>query len=125
MSLCIVRGTRDFSSQVEGGKASSGEVLPGGSGGGEEDRLKDQGEEPPEVLKAVPTFILGGTLQGAVFRANLATNQTVADSGNLVCTMEWYKVSQPESRESFESLSLLNPLSLLSPVSPSWNLVRP
>ena len=87
-------------SQVEGGKASSGEVLPGGGGGGEEDRLKDQGEEPPEVLKAVPTFILGGTLQGAVFRANLATNQTVADSGNLVCTMEWYKVGHPESLES-------------------------
>ena len=31
------------------------------------------GGEAQQVVKAIPTFIVGGTLQGGVFRVNLAT----------------------------------------------------
>ena len=45
------------------------------------------------MVKAIPTFIVGGTLQGGVFRANLATCNITVETGDLVCCMEWYKVA--------------------------------
>ena len=52
-----------------------------------------EGGEPQEVIKAIPTFIVAGTLQGGVFRANLATCNITVETGDLVCVMEWYKVA--------------------------------
>ena len=62
-----------------------------GEEGGEE--LREE-EDPGPLIKAIPTFILVGTLQGGVFRANLASCSITVDTGDLVCTMEWYKVSR-------------------------------
>ena len=68
----------------------------GGAGYGEDDPEAEGGGgegEPQEVIKAIPTFIVAGTLQGGVFRANLATCNITVETGDLVCVMEWYKVA--------------------------------
>ena len=52
-----------------------------------------EGVEAQQIVKAIPTFIVGGTLQGGVFRVNLATCNITVESGDLVCVMEWYKVA--------------------------------
>ena len=40
-----------------------------------------EGGEAQQVVKAIPTFIVGGTLQGGVFRANLATCNINVETG--------------------------------------------
>ena len=76
----IVDGLED-----DGQGGDDGEPGAEGEGG--------EGGEPQEVIKAIPTFIVGGTLQGGVFRANLATCNITVETGDLVCVMEWYKVA--------------------------------
>jgi len=62
-----------------------------GGDGVEEDEVG--AGEPQQVVKAIPSFIVAGTLQGGVFRANLATCNIQVESGDLVCEMEWHKVA--------------------------------
>eukprot|EP00090_Calanus_glacialis_P021332 TRINITY_DN32910_c0_g1_i1.p1 TRINITY_DN32910_c0_g1~~TRINITY_DN32910_c0_g1_i1.p1 ORF type:complete len:311 (-),score=94.34 TRINITY_DN32910_c0_g1_i1:67-999(-) len=54
---------------------------------------EEEQAEQQQVVKAIPTFILVGTLQGGVFRANLASCIIQVETGDLVCSMEWYKVA--------------------------------
>ena len=54
---------------------------------------EEEQAETQQVVKAIPTFILVGTLQGGVFRANLASCIIMVETGDLVCSMEWYKVA--------------------------------
>ena len=61
--------------------------------GVEDDEDEDEEREPQQVVKPIPTFVLAGTLQGGVFRANLATCNITVESGDLVVTMEWHKVA--------------------------------
>ena len=66
-----------------------------GDPGMEDPNAEDDAEEgePQQVVKPIPTFVLAGTLQGGVFRANLATCNITVESGDLVVTMEWHKVA--------------------------------
>ena len=75
----------DVVDDVVDGLEDDGQGNANGEGG--------EGGEPQEVIKAIPTFIVAGTLQGGVFRANLATCNITVETGDLVCVMEWYKVA--------------------------------
>ena len=57
-----------------------------GYGDGDTGGAVEEGE-PQQVIKAIPTFIVAGTLQGGVFRANLATCNIHVESGLLICLL--------------------------------------
>ncbi|XP_023349661.1 WD repeat-containing protein 63 [Eurytemora carolleeae] len=57
----------------------------------EHHKNKDKSSNQP-LITAVPTFLLAGTLQGAVFRANVSVNKINSETGELTVNMQWYKV---------------------------------
>ena len=114
----VAAGSRGSSRRASGGEGGEGEDGEAGEAEGEEGEAEEQEDQGP-VVKAIPTFILVGSLllppqcgvhtslayyhlprqvgslQGGVFRANLASCSITVDTGDLVCTMEWYKVATP------------------------------